>query len=1390
MSFLDEPLLLIPIHVDALAVGNQGSLPPKSMFQWTNLTPNFSKLQTEYQFASQLIGDPGTGGSPFDAASGLETGIHLHFRLTRAFSRGHQQGEGPLSFPAIPNRWLVQRFGGDRAAYTAWLIKSDAPANDAWATPWPKFPDDEQTPAEFRLIGTYTEVTASVGQDDEPANVKLTAMGQGNPLFSAHYPACRTVLGFHDPLTEVSSGARLTYLITGWFSTAADDPLHTSVWRTGTISPQAERDFRAQNKIPEGVPLTPDQQTKLLWNAWARERQWACELDRAAEAPSRLLCHGLVRGITWHGGDWNYMQPSDKGDSLSQPEVFPRNEENHEQAYQVAVGNTGGEALAALLAKGNVDQDLLAALHDGLLGQPVTAAELQYELHSRRFDAIQGGTTFAIQPEPDYSELKDAQAVNQSSRGRATILPGPLADLLRRLNEKQRECDRLARKVADCRWQVYALWYVWTSELKRGEDSDRITKLRSQLDTFKVVLKNTRAALDTAIAERDELCTARPAPEPSTGKIIEELAKYPRTQPDGSLRLNAGKPELKFRLVVSTAPPFYEPSEPVIAVAGPATARLNTADPSSRALLCRFSSQLVNGILLQVPGGQNVTVQAEKFLNEVFPDEPLLQLLGGANRALLAEALLLDEQQASNIADHASPQHRDELTKIVKALQDPDSTEAQRNPPPPPNALLGRRPDPIAIFSWQRNPWIPLLLAWEVSWQSDYEARAGQPVPEDLVSSGWHLDSMSGDLVRDRAAPTGNKATYKGYSILTASVSKNLAESLEKLNPSHPLIDKLKNQNAQLQRLAGFNDALIRQQVVMQIPPLDYQRWFDSADTSTYFVDSIRDFLNEDFARSKGPNSFRTVPDTGGNPFMPIRAGQLEITKLSIVDVFGQTLILPVTRINESASTPTSMLHRAHSLLDGKPSSPGSAIPLKPRFVQPTRLQFQSLNAARNVSGNGGPLSGWVLPNYLEKSLTIYDSNGKLLGALQRKLGQTSGSEDKAAFYWVDVPGAQNGDASTMDVKERLPKIIENTHLLYFCSWVLNLNPDMGATFSSVLNDAIASADQRVPDEDPGVSMLVGRPLALMRADLQLEIAGLPSRQPELRADTGTNVRDLIETKEFEKVKWALRLGNFNARNDGLIGVFKCSAAVPQNDALTTGPFYASWGRDKELFQDNVKVFAVQDFSIDCIQPLAVTMLMDPQARVHATTGVLPRGFFELPHETQAGAKRAREVVFQTAPVLGFTPTPAMPRPSDDYGEWSWAYRPDVTHWKLDPNLIEATDRGGFNGAWPTIAEGWLKLAIAPVKVLSFWLREPTETVPARTRVHLAWSLQGAESLELVKVKEDGKTIEPVERWDAQPFPSEYGVMVDAKTTYRLIAYAEDGKSDTKDLTIKVAAAH
>ena len=493
------------------------------------------------------------------------------------------------------------------------------------------------------------------------------------------------------------------------------------------------------------------------------------------------------------------------------------------------------------------------------------------------------------------------------------------------------------------------------------------------------------------------------------------------------------------------------------------------------------------------------------------------------------------------------------------------------------------------------------------------------------------------------------------------------------------------------------------------------------------------------------------------------------------MDAFGQTLKLPVAQL---------LLCPAHSCVTSRTPN---AITLRPRFAQPARLRFQWASGSADAKTPGGPVCGWILPNHLEKSLSIYAANGAPLGALQKKLG----TSEKFDFDWVDVPGAQNGGAGLQgqDLDQHLAKIIDNIHLRHFCTWASHLSPGMGGFLSTLLSDAMASADQRVPEEDPGVSVLVGRPLALVRASLQFDMAGLPAHRPELRANSGDTIPDLIETHGFEHVKWPLRLGDISARNDGLIGLFQCSASHGAG-VVTSGAFYPAWGQDPAGRRN--RDFARQDFMVDGVQPLEVTMLMDPQARVHVTTGALPRTFIELPPETMTGAKRVREVFFQTAPVLGFSATPAMPRPSDDYGEWSWAYRPDVTQWQLDPNLIEAAERGGFADAWPTIAEGWLKLAIAPVKVLSFWVREPIEQVAPKTSIHLAWSVQGAESLELVevrKVPEGGESIASISKWDAPPFPSEYLVTVNAETTYRIIASAEDVKH-SRDLPIHIADNH
>lgn len=101
------------------------------------------------------------------------------------------------------------------------------------------------------------------------------------------------------------------------------------------------------------------------------------------------------------------------------------------------------------------------------------------------------------------------------------------------------------------------------------------------------------------------------------------------------------------------------------------------------------------------------------------------------------------------------------------------------------------------------------------------------------------------------------------------------------------------------------------------------------------------------------------------------------------------------------------------------------------------------------------------------------------------------------------------------------------------------------------------------------------------------------------------------------------------------------------------------------------------------------------------------------------------------------------------------------------------------------MAEGWLKLSIAPVKVLSFWVRDGVEAVVRDSCIRLAWSLQGAETLQLEEVHAGGTPV-VIEKWEKPPLPRECSVTVKARTVYRLTACARDSAPSMRDLAINM----
>lgn len=1203
MMETDDDILMIPIRIDALAVGD---LPGPEMFQWTDLTPRFELLTDGFRLGPDLLPDPLR-----EAPERLESGIHLHFRLPAAFSHGRQNAAGELSFDRIPNRWIVQRLvlsaSGESLTHRAWLVSSDV--ESAHGAGWPDIPDDPETRTatlSVRRIGTCKELLTRPEPEESPSPIHLSAVGPGDPLFAAYYPTCRCVLGFHDDMADVEKGTELTYLVSGYHAVASDDPM----------SP--ERLAETDNNVAE----------------WLATRKLGFGRDTEGPAPRRLVCHGLLTGITWHGPDHPYMRRGSEGPHDGGP--FPPRIDMLAKEHSVALGETGVEAVAALMPRDvkrgapmdeaafAVEQDLLAGLQEDLIGEDMTLDGLRGELHARRFDSRPGGRRFTLSAEPEATAFDMTQ-------DETVPVPEPPLDLrnaLSELNELEQQCDMLQRRVTSRRRQLHDIWCRWRAGLRaRSNDSTPTEEYISFLGdptpgpasqgpqrpkTLVGRLQADIAALRDA-ADRRDILLRSDENAPPKGRLPDLLARHPKVDADGVVRTATdGTPMQQFRLVAESEPQFHRPSEPAIAVRGTAMARRNTTVPSAE-VLCRRPSELKR------PAGSDI----DEICSNALGGVPTM--LDALHKALLIEALTIVAPQT--------------LGNGTSTFEGTDSAADGHS------EVTG-------------NAWTPLLLAWHAEWLSETGAGPEDRLDPKEVTGAWHLGA-DGDLFRavePPAEPPGDSRSLaiRGSALATTSLGRTLGEKLRTLNEAHPLLGTLLNAPVGLQRLAGFNSALGLRAAGPMLPPMRR--------------DNKGPFRLDPFAAWLGRERemLATTPQNADGTFMPIRAGRLDLKELSVIDSFGQTMKLPLNLIRGTRETVADGFRVAHSC--AAPS--GGDARLSPRLLQPARVRFDTARVE---------IAGWVMPNHLDKSLVLFDAQGRLVCALQKRLGLKAGASGPS-FFPVDPPR----DDSQEGARAESP----DADLDAFRAWILSLGPDSGDHFFDIVNAGVVAGDARMPEDNPAASLLLGRPFALVRLAVGLELDGLPMSRPALptRRDEGDNP---LDAHGAERVAWPLRLGDRRLRTDGLLGVFFPGPDLESSRAS----FQPAWDPRARVY-DPPAGFAAQDLTLDCAEPTRVTLLMDPQARVHATTGALPRTYFALPDTLGAGARRVSEIFFQIAPIIGHGPAPAMPRPSDDYGEWSWVYRPDVTGMRNTGNPAEAATRAGAVDQPVTVSEGWLTLEL------------------------------------------------------------------------------------------------
>lgn len=668
---------------------------------------------------------------------------------------------------------------------------------------------------------------------------------------------------------------------------------------------------------------------------------------------------------------------------------------------------------------------------------------------------------------------------------------------------------------------------------------------------------------------------------------------------------------------------------------------------------------------------------------------------------------------------------------------------------------FGNNPtEKIGFRQWKNQPWNPFLLEWQV--QLKGLEHKSQQTKND---KNKHTPSVDYDtnIFKDKyqlrvdgleITPTDASANhfadypnlYRGASFLSSSASMLLKDNLidyltkyllpdyyqeQNISPDDQTEDYLvKNFNAvkgwydkknptasdpfftalrayqQLQSLngclaqslGGFSDALLTYNRTIQLDVND--NLLAATGPAKDFLQNVQNTL--ELSSRLVPDSLLRSPLTGFD-FSPIRVGGLKITDLRLVDTFGQVNVVLDTNNSREivTSQPLTLPSAFANVLSSHP------IYLPPRLAQPARLNFRWLSATRpqgtrrsksskqdqemNETLATKPICGWVLPNNLDNSLTIYDDEGNALVMIDRTARLRS------------VPGRDYTEQEINDIIDQT-----NPYLKQMVWYLSDQGEAFITDFLTTVNAALQTIDPEGFAQNKAISLLVSRPLALVRSRINLDIQGIPAvSQNKISFSNDLFYNKFRTTQAFEKVKFPIRIGEYQQFNDSLVGYWVEKADGTYTDSVFYAPqsCYVPHAKIKTLFDDEKD--PTPDTPLNLEQTLeentaqTLVMLIDPRGQVNATCGILPAKSISIPPEQYLPALQAIEVTFLAAPLLSdLNPINDLDQiklslPEVPNYEWSWLGK-DGDSWSNRP-LVPFDSQSVYSSP-QKIYDGWLKL--------------------------------------------------------------------------------------------------
>ncbi len=798
---------------------------------------------------------------------------------------------------------------------------------------------------------------------------------------------------------------------------------------------------------------------------------------------------------------------------------------------------------------------------------------------------------------------------------------------LEQLNADQAAYDAELPRLTNDQWRLWSLW--WMSNLPERRRPRNFEFDKAEWDAeIRVVTAAVEAGQATITTLRDRI------PHGTTPEAFERAVEEHATREGLPAEL-----ELK-RSVRQT---FYRPADPVIAVSGLGNGQPLTRDEDDP-LPCRVPSRLLSEVRIN---GAPLTPSDTPLL------PPSMTGLPEVCTALVAEFALFHQAFRTPASGSGSGP-----TALHTIVADPGSNST------------GPWPEYTRVW---RQPWLPLYIQWEAKYcATPYANEQGVPY--------WDFDDnerryqWSGNGAARGDGEGGMRWTAFGNrAFITPSTQYVLREQArrqaqyappEVANRLNTLRSELVELDILSQTLDGFNDWLVQ---------------FDGMAQATTDPE-ILDAAGETNHVPDGAEDRRM------RRFQPVRAGQFYFIELTVIDRFGRELRLVRPDQTQPIQFP---LIRADSVtpdayLFGNPP-PGQQrfVQMPPRLLSPARVR---LDAVRH-SGEGvlsstalpadTPVAGWLLVNDLDATLLVYAPDGSPLGEL-RVVHDSSNTE---IIAWNPLPHAPLRHPRDTAFRDAYPDIAG------FALGMIGLGPEapgpgpnaLGALMESI-DEAFDHIDDPAPTEDRSIARLIGRPVALVRADLGIDLQGRPL--------TDSDWEKILHPPEdaYPDYGWTVKLGDPDRLSDGLIGYFAGNAP---DESIRYDTLRAVWPSTRSPYVAPIGGELVLPARPDD-RPVThhLTLLFCPHTAVHATTDILPVTELRLDADTTHQAMARIRASFRLNPLLApdyietveeqqeardGAPVPeagvVMPRPAAWHGDWTWA----------EPFTIEDSDQPGWD---------------------------------------------------------------------------------------------------------------